>query len=154
MRKVKRESGSVKSACNYWGMDKPDPTAEKVIKTCSLFDTIGFTDEWKKDIIFSSNPLRGVEEAKYIAKICDISYEKFYQKVQYFKRKKIIQQYGRFIQVRPKPLASWLVKELVLETPHKTIIKWLSDMKMPPKPYKLSPEDQKIYKKLSKEKKR
>ena len=132
-----------------WGTDKEDSTAKKVIKACSLFDTIGFTEGWTdQQIIFSSTDPRGSKEAKYIAKkICKISYEEFYKKVQYFKSKQIIQQYGRFIQVRPKPLASWLAMELIVETPPTTIIKWLSEMQRIPKSYKLSSEEQKIYKK-------
>ena len=115
-----------------WGMDLPDKEGERVIKACSLFDTICFSDdEWKKKgwIVSSTAVNRGAEEAKYIAeKICKMDYDQFYAKVQYFKKKKIIQQHGRLIQVRPKPLAIWLAAELIQETPAESVIKWLTDM--------------------------
>ena len=119
-----------------WGIDQPDKEEEKegerVIKACSLFDTICFSDdEWKKKgwIISSTAFKRGKEEVKYIAeKICKMDYDQFYEKIQYFKRKKIIQQHGKFIQVRPKPLAIWLAAELLQEKPAESVIKWLTDM--------------------------
>ena len=89
-----------------WGTDQSNEEGEKVIKACSLFDTICFSDdEWKKKgwIVSSTAVNRGAEEAKYIAeKICKMDYDQFYAKVQYFKKKKIIQQHGRLIQVSPK----------------------------------------------------
>ena len=115
-----------------WGMNLPDKEGEKVIKACSLFDTICFSDdEWKKKgwIISSTAVNRGKEEIKYIAeKICKMDYDQFYAKVQYFKKKKIIQQHGRFIQVRPKPLAGGLAAKLIQDTPPESVIKWLTDM--------------------------
>ncbi len=113
-----------------WGMNEPDKDGEKVIKACSLFDTICFRDDERKKkgwIISSVN--RGKEEVKYITeKICKMDYDEFYAKVQYFKKKKILQQHGRFIQVRPKPLAVWLTAELIKETPPESVVKWLNDM--------------------------
>ena len=115
-----------------WGMDPPDQIGESVIKACSLFDTICFSDdEWKKRefIIFDTVSQRGKKEAKYIAeKICTMDYDKFYAKVKYFKKKKIIQQQGRFIQLRPKPLAIWLAAELIQDTPPGSVMKWITDM--------------------------
>ena len=119
-----------------WGIDQPDKEEEKegerVIKACSLFDTICFSDdEWKKKgwITSSTAFKRGKEEVKYIAeKICKMDYDQFYEKIQYFKRKKIIQQHGKFIQVRPKPLAVWLAAKLIQNTPPESVIKWLTDM--------------------------
>lgn len=114
-----------------WGIDQPDQKGERVIKACSLFDTICFfDDEWKKKgwIIYSTAVNREKEEARYVAEeICKIDYDQFYKKIQYFKKKKIIQQQGRFIQVRPKPLATWLAAELIQETPPESVINWLSD---------------------------
>ena len=113
-----------------WGSDQHDEEGEKVIKACSLFDTICFSDNrnrWK--IISSTSIGRVAEEVKYIAeKICNIDYDLFYKKIQYFKKKKIIQQHGRFIQIRPKPLAVWLAAELIQETPPESVIKWITDM--------------------------
>ena len=127
-----------------WGRQEPDKKGEKVIKACSLFDTICFSDE-KREII-SSSVNRGEEEVKYIAeKIYKLDYETFYEKIQFFKKRKIIQQYGRFIQVRPKPLAVWLAGELVESTPPESVTKWLSEMRIPQEPYKLSSLEQKIY---------
>ena len=115
-----------------WGMDQPDKEGEKVIKVCSLFDTICFNDnEWKKKgwVVSSTTVNRGEEEVKYIAeKICKMDYDQFYKKIRYFKKKKIIQQHGRLIQVRPKPLAIWLAAELIQETPPESVMKWLTGM--------------------------
>ncbi|MDE0118754.1 MAG: HipA N-terminal domain-containing protein [Bdellovibrionales bacterium] len=115
-----------------WGMDRPDAEKEKVIKVCSLFDTICLLDDkWKQKgwIIYSTSINREKEEVKYIAeRICKMNYDQFYAKVQYFKKKKIIQQYGKFIQVRPKPLAVWLAAEWIQETPSESVMKWLTDM--------------------------
>ena len=115
-----------------WGMDQPDEEGKKVIKVCSLFDTICFSDdEWKKKgwIISSTVINRGKEEVRYVAeKICKMDYDQFYAKVQYFRKKKILQQHGRFIQIRPKPLAVWLAAKLIQDTPPESVIKWLTDM--------------------------
>ena len=128
-----------------WGMDQPDEEGEKVIKACSLFDTICFSnDEWR--VISSTAVNRGKEEARYIAeKICKMDYDQFYAKIQYFKKKKIIQQHGRFIQVRPKPLAVWLTTELIQDTPSESVIKWLTDMNVYQKSNEYSSEDQNLF---------
>ena len=92
---------------------------------------------------------RGEEEAEYIAKkICKLDYDTFYEKIQFFKERKIIQQYGRFIQVRPKPLAVWLAAEKIKNTPPESIKKWFSEMKVSSKPDESSPKDQKLAQKL------
>ena len=113
-----------------WGLENPDPKAEKVIKALSLFDTICMEDEIGQEfIVFDTSIIRTSEELKYVAKvIAKMDYDEFYKKIFFFKNKKIIQQYGRFIQVRPKPLALWLAMELIHETPVESTIKWLSDM--------------------------
>ena len=115
-----------------WGKQNPDQNGEKVIKACALFDTIGISNK-RPDIIFNSrHKSRGKEEAEYIAKeICGIDYDTFYKYVEVFKKKNIIQQHGRFIQVRPKPLAAWLASELIEHTPPESIINWLVNMKVP-----------------------
>ena len=138
-----KESSDIKNKL-LWGMDQRDSDAEKIIKACSLFDTIKFTDErGNTEPIFIS--FRGPEEAKYIAeKICNTTYDEFYKKVQYFKSKHIIQQYGGFIQVRPKPLASWLANQLISETPPETIIQWIFKMTDPQKSDELYPSGLKI----------
>ena len=133
-----------------WGLYKSEAEGEKVIKACSLFDTIGFSDDRQgMSIRASAFNNRGEEEAKYIAqKICNLDYDTFYEKIQFFKERKIIQQHGRFIQVRPKPLAVWLAGEKIKNTPTESIIKWFSEMKSSPEPYESSPEDQKLAQKL------
>ena len=111
-----------------WGMDQPDKKGEKVIKACSLFDTICLSDK-KTGWVLSGTAANRGEEAQYIArKICKIDYDQFYKAVQFFKKKKIIQQHGRFIQVRPKPLAVWLATEFIQETPPESVMKWLTNM--------------------------
>ncbi len=114
-----------------WGKQKPDRNGEKVIKACALFDTIGMSNK-RPDTIFSPrHKSRGKEEAEYIAKeICEMDYDTFYKYVEVFKKKNIIQQHGRFIQVRPKPLAAWLASELIEHTPPESIVNWLVNMKV------------------------
>jgi len=110
-----------------WGRDNPTEKAEKVIKACSLFDTIGIADS--ENIILNTNN-RGEKEAQYIAKnILKMDYTDFYKNIQFFKKKKVIQQYGHFIQVRPKPLAVWLAKDFIKETPPKELARWFAEMK-------------------------
>ena len=145
-----KEDGSTIRKKMLWGLEEPDQEAEKVIKSCSLFDAICFSDQ--SHGIRSLTDNRREEEAKYIAeKICNLDYDTFYKKIQFFKKKKIIQQYGRFIQVRPKPLAIWLAVELIEETPLKSITKWLVDMKAHQKSQELSLENQKLTQKLNAE---
>ena len=114
-----------------WGWDQPDEEGYRVIKVCALFDTVGLLNESREVFSRSLNRNRGGGEAKYIAeKIGRMKYEDFYKKIQFFKKKQILQQYGRFIQVRPKPLAVWLAQELIKETPPGAITKWFSNMKV------------------------
>lgn len=128
-----------------WGQERPDIEGEKVIKACSLFDTICFSDPDRANAFNN----RGEEEAKHIAQeICKMDYDIFYEKIQFFKERKIIQQYGRFIQVRPKPLAVWLAAEKIKDTPTESIKKWFSEMKVSSKPDEASPEDHKLEQKL------
>ena len=120
-----------------WGRKEPDETGEKALKACSLFDTIGIEDN---ENLRGGYP-RGKNEAEYLAKkIGQMDYETFYKKIQFFKKKKIIQQYGRFIKVCPKPLSVWLANELIEETPPESLVKWLTEMKMDSKPQKSYPE--------------
>ena len=138
-----KEDGPTIRKKMLWGWEEPDQKAEKVIKSCSLFDTICFSDQ--SHGIRSLTDNRREEEAKYIAeKICKLDYDIFYEKIQFFKKKKIIQQYGRFIQVRPKPLAAWLAAELIENTPPESITKWLVDMKVHQKSQEPSMENQKL----------
>ena len=115
-----------------WGKQKPDQNGGKVIKACALFDTIGISNKRPDTIFNPRHKSRGKEEAEYIAKeICGIDYDTFYKYVEVFKKKNIIQQHGRFIQVRPKPLAAWLASELIEHTPPESMINWLVNMKVP-----------------------
>ena len=114
-----------------WGLEEPDPQAEKVIKALSLFDTICMQDKPGQGFIFSTSTSvnRTKKELQYVAEyIAKMDYDEFYKKIKFFEKRKIIQQYGRFLQVRPKPLALWLAMELIHETPPESTIKWLSDM--------------------------
>ena len=113
-----------------WGLEDPDPQAEKVIKALSLFDTIYMEDVLNQEfVVFDTSVKRTKAELKYVAKhIAKTDYDEFYKKIKFFEKRKIIQQHGRFIQVRPKPLALWLAMELIEETPVESTIKWLSDM--------------------------
>ncbi len=134
-----------------WGGDTLDPDekreAKKVIKACSLFNSICVDDEGGRSIIFSIPPLRKSVEAKYIAKkICELDYNEFYKRIQFFKKRQIIQQIGGFIQVRPKPLAVWLANEWLAETPKKSIAPWLFSPSAPSGALK-SPLDQAVSKK-------
>lgn len=127
-----------------WGLKKPDKEGEKVIKACSLFDTIGFPNE--ETSIRSHSMDRGEQEAKYIAgKICRLDYDKFYETIKYFKKRQIVQQHGRFIQVRPKPLASWLAGELLENTPPESVTKWFADIKSSQELHKPDSSEQKLY---------
>ena len=113
-----------------WGLDKPDTETEEVIKACSIFDTICVEDRSdERSIIFDTSVRRTNQELKYVAKyIAKMDYDIFYKKIKLFKKNQVIQQYGRFIQVRPKLLALWLATEFIEETPPDSMIKWLSDM--------------------------
>ena len=111
-----------------WGLEQPDPEAAKALKACALFDTICVDSP---EFIISSGIQRGKAEAEYVAqKIAKMGYDTFYGKIQFFKKRRIIQQHGRFIQVRPKPLAVWLAGELIEETPPESLIRWFSDQKL------------------------
>ena len=109
---------------NPFGRGDKDPSALKAIKACALFDTLCIEDE--KPGVFHSSSHRGESESRYIAQaISKLDYETFYSKVQFFKKKQIIQQTGRFIQVRPKPLALWLAVEFIRESPPESVLQWL-----------------------------
>ena len=127
-----------------WGLQKPDAEGEKIIKACSLFDTIGFSNE--ETSIRSHSMDRGKEETKYIAgKICKLDYDKFYETIKYFKKRQIVQQHGRFIQVRPKPLAAWLAAELIENTPPESVTKWFADIESSQELHKPNSSEQKSY---------
>ena len=130
-----------------WGQQEPDKEGKRVIRACSLFDTICFSNEGQEMILdYSIN--RWEKEAKYIAEaICKIDYNIFYEKIQYFKKRKIIQQHGRFIQVRPKPLAVWLAKDLIENTLPESRTKWFTDMDAYKETYKLDPMEKNLYSK-------
>ena len=133
-----------------WGKEQPDKDGEKVIKALSLFDTIAIANN--KNMRFSSTKTRGKEEAQYITeKICNLDYDTFSEKIQFFKKKKIIQQYGNFIQVRPKPLSVWLAGEFIEQTPPESLTKWLTEMKISIEDQELSVEDKKQAKQLQEE---
>ncbi len=141
-----------------WGLEAPDLKAEKVIKALSLFDTICMEeDPAQKFITFSTSVSRTKEELKYVAKhIAKMDYDEFYKKIKFFEKRKIIQQYGLFLQVRPKPLALWLAMELIQETPPESIIKWLSGMDQISKDLsqKKADSDKQKYQQLSEEEKK
>ena len=76
-----------------WGRDNVDSVALKVIEACAIFDHIGFSKEKEY-------------EMKYVAeKICGINEDEFYEKCNYFMKKKIMVEYGRYIKLVPKTLA-------------------------------------------------
>lgn len=128
-----------------WGKQEPDTDGKRVIAACSLFDTICFSDEGQETRLGSSVK-RWEKEARYIAKIiCKIDFDTFYEKIQSFKKRKVVQQHGRFIQVRPKPLAVWLANELIEDTPPGSITKWFADMDTYKELYKLDPIEEKLY---------
>lgn len=130
-----------------WGQQESDAEGERVIKACSLFDTICFSNEGQ-EMRLGSSVNRWEKEARYIAKtICKLDYDIFYEKIQFFKKRKIVQEHGRFIQVRPKPLAVWLAKERIENTPPESITKWFADMDTYKEPYKLDPMEEKSYSK-------
>ena len=148
-----------------WGLEKPDPQAEKALKALSLFDTICMKDDPDQArIIFDASGKRVKEEIYYVAEhIAKMDYDEFYKKIRFFEKRQIIQIHGRFLQVRPKPLALWLAMELIHETPPESTIKWLSDMDQISKDLaqkkadtdkqkyqQLSEEEQKEYKKQQK----
>ncbi len=135
-----------------FGLREPDQQALKAIKACALFESVCFErDELERKgwLIASSGMPRRPEEARFIAKtICKMDYDEFYRHIQFFKKRKIIQQTGRFIQVRPKPLAVWLAKDLLWETPLESALQWLSDMKPPAEPEKTPGEESALAQRL------
>ena len=139
MAKLLRESGPHVLATDdlpnirkkmLWGLETPDPQAEKVIKALSIFDTIYMEDALNQEfVVFDTSVRRTKEELKYVAKhIAKMDYDEFYKKIKFFEKRKIIQQHGRFIQARPKPLALWLAMEFLQETPVESTIKWVLGM--------------------------
>ncbi|MFD9364335.1 hypothetical protein ACFWAE_21090 [Priestia megaterium] len=82
-----------------WGRDNIDEKALKVIESCAVFEHLGFEDE--KEF-----------EMKYVAEnICGITLDEFYEKCQYFLKKKIIVKHGRYIKLVPKTLAITLAAQ-------------------------------------------
>ncbi|MGG1218220.1 hypothetical protein ABE236_12275 [Priestia endophytica] len=82
-----------------WGRDNIDEKALKVIESCAVFENLGFEDE--KEF-----------ETKYVAEnICGITLDEFYEKCQYFIKKKIIVKHGRYIKLVPKTLAITLAAQ-------------------------------------------
>ena len=76
---------------------------KKVIQALSLFEKIRFSDDDADQ-----------EDVKYLASMfCELNFNNFYEAVKFFKEKHIIQQVGKYIHVRPKPLAFWLMKEKI-----------------------------------------
>ena len=76
-----------------WKSDEQNDTHQKILRACALFDKLGMKD--------------GVtEEYHYIAdNICDESRDMFYECIQNFKERGLIDERGRYIQLVPKPLA-------------------------------------------------
>lgn len=86
-----------------------DITADekKVLMACSVFSSVGRFEDVKGQLEFIAknsliSGLRGTEEDKLLV---------FKEAVKKFERRKIIERVGRFIQVRPKPLAVRLSAE-------------------------------------------
>lgn len=76
-----------------WGRVEKDSEAFMVLKTCSIFLSLGMKEGSES-------------EGKYVAeKICKISWEKFYRACTFFIQRGIIEPRGNRIVVKPPPLA-------------------------------------------------
>ena len=107
-----------------FGKEQEDPVALKAIKACALFDAISIEESST-----TKTSHKEESESEYIAQVISkLDYDEFYSKIQLFKKRQIIQQTGRFVQVRPKPLALWLTAQFISESPPKSILKWLEGM--------------------------
>ncbi len=76
-----------------WKGDEQNDTYQKILRACALFDKFGMKDS-------------AVEEYYYIAEnICAESRDTFYECIQSFKERGVIDERGRYVQLVPKPLA-------------------------------------------------
>ena len=76
-----------------WKGDEQNDTYQKILRACALFDKFGMKDNV-------------VEEYHYIAEnICSESRDTFYECIQSFKERGVIDERGRYVQLVPKPLA-------------------------------------------------
>lgn len=82
-----------------WGRKNPDQVGRSVLSACSLFDTLGVDGGAKSEMEFVAQEL------------CGIPWERYYEWVQEFQRRPLIQRRGDYIQVLPKPLALRLAGE-------------------------------------------
>lgn len=76
-----------------WKRDVKDDIKESVIKACALFDYVGVEDSVKDQMVYLAE------------NVCKISTNDFYNAVTYFIKNGILDQRGRVVSVRPKPLA-------------------------------------------------
>ena len=84
-----------------WGRDEKDSIKLEVIKSCAIFENVGFFGE------------KAIERDFVADYICNdtINRDNFYSSVQYFIKKGIIDKRGRYIAVTPLPLAIRLAAE-------------------------------------------
>lgn len=76
-----------------WGRAPSNADAYKVISACSLFERVGFRDDRTGD-------------RDYLAeKICNLDADSFHAHAIQFMKQGILEQRGRFIRVKPRPLA-------------------------------------------------
>lgn len=75
-----------------WQRDERDSDFEKVLCAFSIFSMVGYSGELK-------------DELEFVRGLSGLSEEKFYEGLNYFKGKKIIQGYGRFYSVQPLPIS-------------------------------------------------
>lgn len=76
-----------------WGRSKPDKCDEIILKACALFDRFGVDEKPASELDFIAT------------QIAEVSSKDFYECVQRFTEKRIIDRRGRYAHLVPKPLA-------------------------------------------------
>lgn len=76
-----------------WKGDEQNDIYLKILRACALFDKLGMKDQVEEEYYYISD------------NICNESRDTFYECIQNFKERGLIDERGRYIQLVPKPLA-------------------------------------------------
>jgi hypothetical protein len=89
------------------GEKAKDDKTRRILRSISLFSYIGIEDEYKSQLEFVSRnaSLTGIETN------IDTIFDKFMETIEIFRKRQIIENKGRFIGIRPYPLAIYLAQE-------------------------------------------
>lgn len=89
------------------GEKAKDENTRRILRSISLFSYIGIEGEYKSQLEFVSKNvnLTGIET------YTDTIFDKFMETIEIFKKRQIVENKGRFIGIRPYPLAIYLAQE-------------------------------------------